>query len=255
MTRLPSKRNSASTLCLNLTCKTCPKDSSLMALRKVKLAKPPLSHDPVPQSQMLCIHLYTYLFTYLCILPSICPPILIFNTYLQSTPLSIDSSIVPSILLSTQRSSLPSTSSLSFVFQDFTEDSVISSCLLQLQECQAQGGKGGIGGAGGLVNEKASNSLSLQNQGFLLAVVGPCGDWVPDANSPHPSHPRPPVTDPDSHCVEAKTQRLRGHRKHRLHSKNKEYKFTMCGERSKPRVNVYCWHSYNHVKGIETSDP
>lgn len=65
---------------------------------------------------------------------------------------------------------------------------------------------GDIGGAGGLGNEKTSNLLSLQNQGFLLAVVGPYGDWVPDADSPCPSHPRPPVTDPGSHYVEAKTQ-------------------------------------------------
>lgn len=114
---------------------------------------------------------------------------------------------------------------------------------------------GDIGGAKGLGNEKTSNSLSLQNQGFPLAVVGPCGDWVPDADSPRPSHPRPPVTDPDSHYVEAKTQRLRGPKKHGLYSKNKEYKFTMCGERSKPRVNLYYWYSYSHVKGIKASDP
>lgn len=54
-----------------------------------------------------------------------------------------------------------------------------------------------MGGAGGLDNEKASDSPSLQNQGFLLAVEGPCGDRVPDTDSLYPSHPRPPATGPD----------------------------------------------------------
>lgn len=53
-----------------------------------------------------------------------------------------------------------------------------------------------ISGAGRLGNGKASDSPSPQNPGFLLAVEGPCGDWVPDADSPCPSHPR--LKDPEN---------------------------------------------------------